>query len=545
MLEGFHIGIKNAVVNSVRNSSYKNETDSSAKDKKENSGYAQSMSLMLADRKEKESSDKHGIKIDDSTLTLIGDVICQILDSCDAEYSRATIMNIMSDVKQSEVMDNFFYALLTELADKQSDRDGGFFTTDDVIYIVEEYKDGIESFFRNEFKKYNTEITEELLSKIEKAYADKMKQRIELKIDDEYLFVHLIEAILRAFRSSIDKALSDYLNSVQRILENGIKDLLDEGGIEYDPNDINGIVYDLLNSKEMTDIMYDGMSKFIQLVLSGKDDIDFVSEIEKLVDKHSKTIEKFIKEELEKYDLPFTEEVADKFEQLYEDRTGKKINIDPKSDTVFTDLIKSTLSANKDEINSQLSGSREVFDKLTEYVPEFLLKVFAYVLPDENMTTVRIGYVSTSVVSSVLVTLLVTPKFGVLKSIGTSGVISGIIMSVVGAVGLIAKLLLTNPDLSIVQSLVGGVGSSELTMGLITTGVGVVSLIAFSIAGHATAGAATAGAAASTAGAGAATAQAPVQSNVEPTQAPEPTESTEPTENTEDSQSSQEESENK
>ncbi len=171
--------------------------------------------------------------------------------------------------------------------------------------------------------------------------------------------------------------------------------------------------------------------------------------------------------------------------------------------------------------------------------------MFAYVLPDENMTTVRIGYVSTSVVSSVLVTLLVTPKFGVLKSIGTSGVISGIIMSVVGAVGLIAKLLLTNPDLSIVQSLVGGVGSSELTMGLITTGVGVVSLIAFSIAGHATAGAATAGAAASTAGAGAATAQAPVQSNVEPTQAPEPTESTEPTENTEDSQSSQEESENK
>ena len=526
LLEGIHYGIRNAVTDFVADSSYKSETTS----EETTESVSQALSVYLYDKNAISELDTLGITMDDTMLTIIGDIVCKILDEASVSYQRSTVMGIMGDSRKNEQMSNFFYELVVKIMNwTNPDSNSGEYTIDDLIAVVEKYKDDIESFFRTEIPKYNGVISEEMLLKIEKICEKYSGERLDLKLDDEYLFTHIIEAILRSFKDKIEDTFTGYLDSVQKKAEDLIKNILDGSGIEYDPNIISGMSYDILHSYDMTGIMFDFFAKYIDLSLKNKDkEVDFVDEISKLIDKNASKIDKFIREELEKYNVVLTDDSMRQLEEYLQNSTGNKINLDKNTNTLFSEALKEVIQSNGELVNYKLNTYKTIVGNATLYAPEFAVRFVDFVIQEENMNGVRAGYIGLSSVSLAGLILAVVPKIGLLKSVGTSGIVAGAVLVCVGiAAFLLGPKLAIRYDLEAINSVAASIGSRELTMGAITAGVGIVSTIGFAVAAHSAAGtAATAATSSASATAG----------------SPESVQ-TEPSENTETSSNSEDEKE--
>ena len=530
LLEGIHYGIRNAVTDFVADSSYKSELSSETTSEETTESVSQALSVYLYDKNAISELDTLGITMDDTMLTIIGDIVCKILDEASVSYQRSTVMGIMGDSRKNEQMSNFFYELVVKIMNwTNPDSNSGEYTIDDLIAVVEKYKDDIESFFRTEIPKYNGVISEEMLLKIEKICEKYSGERLDLKLDDEYLFTHIIEAIMRSFKDKIEDTFTGYLDSVQKKAEDLIKNILDGSGIEYDPNIISGMSYDILHSYDMTGIMFDFFAKYIDLSLKNIDkEVDYVDEISKLIDKNASKIDKFIREELEKYNVVLTDDSMRQLEEYLQNSTGNKINLDKNTNTLFSEALKEVIQSNGELVNYKLNTYKTIVGNATLYAPEFAVKFVDFVIQEENMNGVRAGYIGLSSVSLAGLILAVVPKIGLFKSVGTSGIVAGAVLICVGiAAFLLGPKLAIRYDLEAINSVAASIGSRELTMGAITAGVGIVSTIGFAVATHSAAGtAATAATSSASATAG----------------SPESVQ-TEPSENTETSSNSEDEKE--
>ena len=496
VVEGLHYGIKNTVRETASKGSCMSELPSVKVDQKktEDSAGYQAMTLLRAEKEETDIINNVSLVLNDTTLTLIGSAICDALDECGVSYKRSDIMGIMADVKYSETVNNILFEVAVKIVNKDEESSNKKYPTDEIIEVIENHKDEVESFFNKEFVKFDIKVTQDLLNKIAKRCSNKVKTKITLSIEDNYVFTHLIEAIIGAFRDVIDTYITNYLNSIQYYLSKFICDMLDQSELEYSPDTVDKISYDIVNSDDMVDVVYDALARVAELVTSGKTS-GYADEICKVIDRHAETVNRFIRDELQKYDIRITRDDSEKIEKWYQESTGSTERLDPDSPTFFTDILKGYVIVYGDTIDYVLSGSQQVFDELEKYVPIELVEVLAYILPEENITILRIGYVSGVVASSLFILAVVVPHVHVLKSLGVSGIVSGLFAASIGGIGYIAGLFLRQVDVDVVKTLVAGIAKQELTLGLIAFGSGLVLTITHAIVASSMAKAASAGSA--------------------------------------------------
>lgn len=496
VVEGLHYGIKNTVRETASKGSCMSELPSVKADPKktEDSVGYQAMTLLRAEKEDTDIINKVSLVLNDTTLTLIGSAFCYALDECGVSYKRSDIMGIMSDVKYSEAVNNILFEVAVRIVNRDEESNNKKYPTDEIIEVIENHKDEVESFFGFEFQKFNIDVTHDLLDQIAKRCSDKVKTKITLSIEDNYVFTHLIEAIIGAFRDVIDTYITNYLNSIQYYLSKFICEMLDQSGLEYSPDTVDKISYDIVNSDEMVDVVYDALARVAELVTSGKTS-GYADEICKVIDRHAGTINRFIREELEKYDIRITGDDSEKIEKWYQESTGSTERLDPDSPTFFTDILKGFVIVYADTIDYALSGSKQVFDELEKYVPIEIVEALAYILPEENMTILRIGYISGVAASSLFILAVAVPHVRVIKSLGVSGIVSGLFAASIGGIGYLAGLFLRQVDVDVVKMLVAGIAKQELTLGLIAFGSGLVLMITHAIVASSVAKAASTGAA--------------------------------------------------
>ncbi|MCR5457426.1 MAG: hypothetical protein K6F14_05070 [Clostridiales bacterium] len=496
VVEGLHYGIKNTVRETASKGSCMSELPSVKADPKttEDSAGYQAMTLLRAEKEDTDIINKVSLVLNDTTFTLIGSAICDALDECGVSYKRSDIMGIMSDVKYSEAVNNILFEVAVRIVNRDEESNNKKYPTGEIIEVIENHKDEVESFFGFEFQKFNIDVTQDLLDQIAKRCSDKVKTKITLSIEDNYVFTHLIEAIIGAFRDVIDTYITNYLNSIQYYLSKFICEMLDQSGLEYSPDTVDKISYDIVNSDEMVDVVYDALARVAELVTSGKTS-GYADEICKVIDRHAGTINRFIREELEKFDIRITGDDSEKIAKWYQESTGSTERLDPDSPTFFTDILKGYVIVYADTIDYALSGSQQVFDELEKYVPIELVEVLAYILPEENMTILRIGYISGVAASSLFILAVAVPHFRVLKSLGVSGIVSGLFAASIGGIGYLAGLFLRQVDVDVVKMLVAVIAKQELTLGLIAFGSGLVLMITHAIVASSVAKAASTGAA--------------------------------------------------
>jgi len=486
LCEGLYFGIQSTLTEKAKSNSYVSELDRkpSVPEKRESSNASEAIDMLRATRQEIDELNLIGITLDDTTLTVVGSALCDILDSCGVNYKRSTVMGIMGDIRDDEDFNLFLYELVVKLLNKKvyTEKEEEY-SLSELIEVCENNKDTIERFCREEFRKYDVELTQSLLDNISKKCEEYLKQKVTLSVDDNYVFTHLIEALLRAFRKDISDKVDGYQHSIQAEVAGYIKKVLDESRVDYDPSIVNDIAYDVVNSKKMIGVLQDMASQLLGVAASGKQDVDLAGEIQNAIRKHEKDINDFVRETLKKYNISISGEAADKIDQWCKENLGTGYKFDPNDPKAFSELAAGYIGAdfNASTLNAFQQSSGTILEELYGRVPQPVVQAVAYLMSSEHMATIRTIYIVSSVASAVLVLLASTPKCLIFRELGISGIFSGVVLAVVYIGTRIALPRITGENVELIRVMVDNLGKRELTTGIVAACVGVASMIAYSV----------------------------------------------------------------